>query len=78
MGTCELNENNIVSSDRNTPTPGACQDKCVANPDCKWFTHFDTSCYLLDHCGTVSKYLGDFIRIDDKKTIIFYSVVRPV
>ena len=72
MGTCELNENNIVSSDRNTQTAGACQDKCVANPDCHWFTHYDTSCYLLDHCGTLSKYehrIGGYFNI----TILFLS-----
>ena len=55
MGTCELSENNILSFDGITQTPGACQDKCVASPDCHWFTHFDTYCYLLDHCGALSK-----------------------
>merc|ERR1719429_689918 len=53
-GTCELNENNIISFDRFTNSPAECQQKCQADAECHWFTHFDTSCYLLDHCGTIS------------------------
>ena len=55
-GTCELNENNIISTDRFTNTPAECQQKCLADSACNWFTHFETFCYLLDHCGTLSQY----------------------
>ena len=69
-GTCELNEDNIVTFDKVGPatchvsplvtwqvtsSPGACQAKCRGQAECHWFTHFDTFCYLLDHCGTLTK-----------------------
>ena len=50
-GACELSENNIVAHDRFTNTPQECQIKCKNNPDCSWFTHLDTQCYLLKDCG---------------------------
>ena len=38
-----------------TSSPGACQAKCAGRAECHWFTHFDTFCYLLDHCGALTK-----------------------
>ena len=57
MGSCELTENNIVAHDRFTESPAACQVKCREEADCGWFTHYDTSCYMLDHCGDITKFV---------------------
>ena len=57
MGSCELTENNIVAHDRFTESPAACQVKCREEADCGWFTHYDTSCYMLDHCGDITKWV---------------------
>merc|ERR1712215_104666 len=51
---CELSENNIVGHDRFTNTATECQEKCRDKAACSWFTHFDTNCYLLSHCGATA------------------------
>merc|ERR1719402_1397643 len=51
---CELSENNIVGHDRFTNTATECQEKCRDKAGCSWFTHFDTNCYLLSHCGATA------------------------
>ena len=58
MGSCELTENNILAQDRFTDSPGACQVRCREEAGCHWFTHFETSCYMLDHCGDLSKFVS--------------------
>ena len=58
QGSCELTENNIVAHDRFTPSPGACQVRCREEEGCQWFTHYDTSCYMLDHCGDLTKFVS--------------------
>merc|ERR1719430_2891373 len=50
-GACELSETNIVAIDRYTNSPGECQTMCKNEPQCSWFTHFSTQCYLLVECG---------------------------
>merc|ERR1711963_26226 len=50
-GACDLSEYNIIEHDRYTDTPRECQELCRQNPDCSWFTHFSTQCYLLVECG---------------------------
>merc|ERR1719430_2508525 len=50
-GACELSETNIVAIDRYTNSPGECQTMCKNEPECSWFTHFSTQCYLLVECG---------------------------
>jgi len=57
-GACELSEDNILDHDRFTNTAGECQALCKANGLCKWFTHFDTQCYLLAECGTTEHCTG--------------------
>jgi len=44
-----------VGSDRFTETPQGCQDLCrdLSHTDCKFFTHYDTECYLLSTCDVV-------------------------
>merc|ERR1712215_212356 len=50
-GACDLSEDNIVGHDRFTDTAAECQEKCRGVATCFWFTHYDTQCYLLSHCG---------------------------
>merc|ERR1712037_896599 len=50
-GACDLSEYNIIEHNRNTDTPEQCQELCRQNPQCSWFTHFSTQCYLLVECG---------------------------
>jgi len=48
--------------DQETDSPGACQAKCVNSAlmggDCKFFTHFETTCYLLRSCDSVAPVPG--------------------
>jgi len=48
---CDLSEDNIIDYDRHTETPEECQGICRENPQCFWFTHFSTQCYILVQCG---------------------------
>ena len=41
--------------ERPVSSPGECQDACLLLPDCNWFTHFDTQCYLLAECGQTER-----------------------
>merc|ERR1712110_744705 len=50
-GACDLSEYNIIDHNRYTDTPEQCQELCRQNPECSWFTHFSTQCYLLVECG---------------------------
>merc|ERR1712228_208995 len=50
-GACDLSEYNIIDHNRYTDTPEQCQELCRQNPQCSWFTHFSTQCYLLVECG---------------------------
>merc|ERR1712012_571244 len=50
-GACDLSEYNIIEHNRYTDTPKECQEQCRQNPQCSWFTHFATQCYLLVECG---------------------------
>ena len=52
---CELTENNILAHGNSSPSPRSCQLKCLAEAGCQWFTHFGSSCYMLDHCGQQEK-----------------------
>ena len=52
-----MNENNILAHDRFTPSPAACQVRCREEAGCHWFTHYDTSCYMLDHCGDLTTFV---------------------
>merc|ERR1711973_219559 len=47
----DLSEYNIIEHDKHTNTPKECQEQCRQNPQCSWFTHFATQCYLLVECG---------------------------
>jgi len=53
-GVCPLEPGAVISIDQNTTNPSLCQDKCIASAlldgECKFFTHFATSCYLLRTC----------------------------
>merc|ERR1711915_429035 len=49
-GSCPLSEMNIILTDRNTNSPGLCQDRCSVIPECNFFTWFDTQCFLLRTC----------------------------
>merc|ERR1712107_737550 len=54
-GSCEITEFTIISTEHDEPSAGACQDKCRTEEtgSCKYFTHFEDQCYLLNSCGSV-------------------------
>ena len=58
VGSCELTENNILAHDRFTDSPAACQVLCRQEEGCHWFTHSESSCYMLDHCGELTKFVS--------------------
>jgi len=61
-GVCPLYASEVVSMDEETESPSACQDKCITSAllgeGCKWFTHFETTCYLLRTCDSVAPVPG--------------------
>merc|ERR1719167_908125 len=51
---CPLVEENFVGADQNVSDPSVCQQLCIENRQCNFFTHFDDFCYQLQQCDMLS------------------------
>jgi len=47
---CPLIENNMVGYNNTIPDTAVCQESCGNNAACKFFTHYNTTCYHLASC----------------------------
>merc|ERR1711892_1597593 len=50
---CPLRENNMVGYNDTVPDTAACQKSCGQNAACKFFTHYNTTCYHLASCDNL-------------------------
>jgi len=51
---CPLIEENIVGFENSAEDTESCQQSCADNTGCNYFTHFETQCYQLVNCTSLS------------------------
>merc|ERR1711953_995219 len=56
-GLCPLSEDNIIGS-ATAPDAESCQEACRNNPDCNFFSHIASQCFLLSSCLTTESCSG--------------------
>merc|ERR1719260_196736 len=50
---CPLSEDNILGYNNSVPSITDCQDRCGKVSACNFFTHYDSTCYLLSSCDSL-------------------------